>query len=138
MEHHIPIIVHVAVSVIGFGYLGLSLYIWRNDVPNVLCEPADGTAETERQKKMSFSRIAGVIGAINFSGFFAGLGIWVLLSLSSSLNQEQGQPAANQEAKIGTQIDELWMFFLAASAFFFPYAFNQLASVWRKNSDGSG
>ena len=73
-----------------------------------------GTAPAEP----SFSRVAGAIGALGIAAAFVGIGYWVLHALFFV------------EADIAN-IDGLRTYFLAGAAMFLPYAFNQLASIFK-------
>jgi hypothetical protein len=76
--------------------------------------PGGGTAPTEP----SFSRVAGAIGALGIAAAFVGIGYWILHALFFVKSD-----LAN--------IDGLRTYFLAGAAMFLPYAFNQLASIFK-------
>ncbi|HLN38263.1 MAG TPA: hypothetical protein VK337_10805 [Xanthobacteraceae bacterium] len=67
----------------------------------------------------SFSRLAGAIGAVGIAATFVGIGYWVIYDLFDT----KGADLAN--------IGNLKYYFLAGSAMFLPYAFNQLSSVFK-------
>lgn len=81
----------------------------------VLSEPPsdDGALDD----KGSFSRTAGAIGAIGMASVMIGIGYWLLYGLFFGKNL----------ALLG---DAKW-YFLAGSALFFPYAFNQLGKIFK-------
>ena len=66
----------------------------------------------------SFRRVAGAIGAIGIAAAFVSMGYWVLHTLFFDIDN------------LG-KIQGLGTYFLAGSAMFLPYAFNQLASIFR-------
>ncbi|MFY0610994.1 MAG: hypothetical protein JXQ99_05665 [Hyphomicrobiaceae bacterium] len=112
----LPPFVAIVILFIGFRVLLQALSGSRkgydDDAPmiaEVLCE------KTDAGLRMSFSRVAGAIGAIGFAAFFSALGFWVLSALGQNLTT------------VGDAIGQLWKFFIAAAAFFFPYAVNQLS-----------
>jgi hypothetical protein len=81
--------------------------------------PAIGGAETQTTPgDVSFSRVAGALGAIGIAATFVGIGYWILHALFFDIAHVRS-------------IDGLSAYFLAGSALFMPYAFNQLASVFR-------
>ena len=74
---------------------------------------------TEQQPgKESFNRIAGVIGAVALAATIVGIGYWAIYALFY-------KPADL------AQLKELGTYFLAGSALFFPYAFNQLSKIFK-------
>jgi hypothetical protein len=67
----------------------------------------------------SFSRLAGTIGAIGIAATFVGIGYWIIFDLFLNNGGDL------------TKIGDLKYYFLAGSAMFLPYAFNQLSSVFK-------
>lgn len=65
----------------------------------------------------SFSRVSGFIGSLALAAAFVGLGYWVLYELFF-------------EHKLA-QLKDLLVYALAGSALYAPYAFNQLASIFK-------
>lgn len=76
----------------------------------------DGTTPAEPGKG-SFSRIAGAVGAMAIAATFVGIGYWAIYSLFFS-------PTSL------THFKDMGTYFLAGSALFLPYAFNQLSKVF--------
>ena len=66
----------------------------------------------------SFSRVAGAIGAVGIAATFVGISYWVLHTLFFDIGNL-------------TKVEGLATYFLAGSAMFLPYAFNQVASIFR-------
>jgi hypothetical protein len=67
----------------------------------------------------SYSRVTGMFGAVVLTAFFWALGnvvVWMALS--------------DKPETIGTLLANVQWFFLAGSALFLPYAFNQLSSIY--------
>ena len=82
----LPPLVAIVILVVGFRSLLNTLSVNRKGyaddasmMAEVLCE------KTDAGLRMSFSRVAGAIGAIGFAAFFAALGIWVLSALGQNL-----------------------------------------------------
>lgn len=67
--------------------------------------------------KGSFSRVSGAIGAISIAATFIGIGYWAIFALFFD-------PSNLENFK------EMGTYFLAGSAMFMPYAFNQLSSIF--------
>ena len=67
----------------------------------------------------SFSRTAGAIGAVGIAATFVGIGYWIIFDLFADKGAEL------------TKIGDLKYYFLAGSAMFLPYAFNQLSSIFK-------
>lgn len=80
----------------------------------------DGTATSAT----SYSRVTGALGAVILTSFFWAVGN-VVLSI-----------ALVDAAKIKPLLEGVWPFFLIGSAFFLPYAFNQLKTLfpWTANA----
>lgn len=68
------------------------------------------------QEDKSFSRLAGAIGSMGLSSLFIGVGYWVIYTLFSGGNLDE--------------LKGLGKYFLAGSALFVPYAFNQLKTIF--------
>ncbi len=77
---------------------------------------APGTAQDQPG---SFSRLAGTIGAIGIAATFVGIGYWIIFDLFLNNGGDL------------TKIGDLKYYFLAGSAMFLPYAFNQLSSIFK-------
>ncbi|MFK7877076.1 MAG: hypothetical protein AB8B71_15035, partial [Paracoccaceae bacterium] len=69
----------------------------------------------------SYSRVAGVLGAMSLSAFFICTVYWVHYALFFD------QPV--------TKLSELWPLFSVGAALFAPYAFNQISQMTK--TDGS-
>jgi hypothetical protein len=67
----------------------------------------------------SFSRTAGAIGAVGIAATFIGIGYWAIYELFFG------------SAADLTKISDLKVYFLAGSAMFLPYAFNQLSAIFK-------
>ena len=80
-------------------------------------EPKEGEGQ-QPQGKGSFSRIAGAIGAVAIAATFVGIGYWAIYALF-------------YEPTHLTHFKDLGTYFLAGSALFFPYAFNQLSKIFK-------
>ena len=77
------------------------------------------TEKSNPQEPISFSRVAGAIGAISLAAFMAGLGFWIFFAIN---------------AKDTTMIDRLQglsTYFLGGAAMFSPYGFNQLSKIFK-------
>jgi len=84
---------------------------------------AEEPAKPDAPEKGSFSRTAGIIGAIGMASVTIGIGYWVIYGLffdTASLDS----------------IKSVGWYYLAGSALFFPYAFNQIASIFNPKSAG--
>lgn len=78
---------------------------------------SEKTTDPSSPSDGSFSRVAGALGAIAVASTFVGIGYWVLFELF----------LGNDLAKL----KDVGIYFLAGSALFLPYAFNQLSSIFR-------
>jgi hypothetical protein len=87
-------------------------------VASILSEPGPSPTPQEPGDKGSFSRTAGAIGATGMAAMFIGIGYWVLYGLFFA----KGDLAV---------LKHVGWYFLAGSSMFFPYAFNQLSSVFK-------
>ncbi len=87
-------------------------------VHSILSEPPTTPQAGDTEYKGSFSRTAGTIGAIGLAAVFIGVGYWVLFALFF------------QSEKL-TLLQDVGWYFLAGSALFIPYAFNQLTRVFK-------
>jgi hypothetical protein len=67
----------------------------------------------------SFSRVAGALGAIGLASTFVGIGYWVIYQLFLGDNL--------------AKLNDLGIYFLAGSALFLPYAFNQISSIFKSS-----
>jgi hypothetical protein len=81
-------------------------------------QPQGGQPQPPRSDQGSFSRLAGSIGAIGIAATFVGISYWVLHTLFFDIGNL-------------TKIEGLATYFLAGSAMFLPYAFNQLSSIFK-------
>lgn len=80
---------------------------------------------------VSFSRVAGSIGAVALAAFFAGLSVWIFFALNDhQLYPESGAEDAERKPLID-RVSDLGTFILAGSALFIPYAFNRLSGIFR-------
>jgi hypothetical protein len=76
-------------------------------------------AETkDKVEEGSFSRVAGAIGAVGIAATFVGISYWILHTLFFDISNL-------------TKLEGLGTYFLAGSAMFLPYAFNQVASIFK-------
>lgn len=66
----------------------------------------------------SFSRVAGAMGAIGIAATFVGISYWILHTLFFDISNL-------------TNLQGLDTYFLAGSAMFLPYAFNQVAATFK-------
>lgn len=113
-----PSVLYIIVLVIGLATVASAILFGRSsDAGGILREPCEPGGAGEG--KVSFSRMAGAIGAVSFAAYFSAFGLWILESLAAG------------EKGVGKMISDTFLFPLIAAAFFFPYAFNQLASIWR-------
>jgi hypothetical protein len=87
---------------------------------SVLTETPPPTDPDPLDGKGSFSRTAGAIGASGMAAVSVGLGYWVIYALFFGQHLDVLQQAS-------------W-YFLAGSALFFPYAFNQISRIFRPDS----
>jgi hypothetical protein len=98
----------------SFENKGTFLKLLSEDQP----EPKeDNHSNDEPLPKPSFSRLAGAVGSMGLAAVFIGIGYWVIFALfnNGDLNK----------------LDGLGTYFLSGSALFAPYAFNQLAKVFK-------
>lgn len=101
---------------------GKSLLATALSEKNVQSAPggAPGAAPVPGQDQPgSFSRLAGTIGAIGIAATFVGIGYWIIFDLFLNNGGDL------------TKIGDLKYYFLAGSAMFLPYAFNQLSSIFK-------
>jgi hypothetical protein len=68
----------------------------------------------------SFSRLAGLLGAIVLAVFFWMLGNVVIWQLLAS------------PTEVATTVDSTYKYFLVGAALFAPYAVNQIASIFKQ------
>jgi hypothetical protein len=107
----------------------LSYVLTKIDIGNALTEkspqkesapPPAGIANVAQQGQsdVSYSRVAGAIGAIVLASFFWAVGNVILYKAFSSISD------------IRELVSSLGTFFLAGASMFLPYAFNQLRAVF--------
>jgi len=91
----------------------------RTVMQEVLSEKVVRTGENkpDDEKTGSFSRVAGAVGTIAIAATFVGLGYWIVYGLFFK------QPLED--------LAQTGVYFLAGSALFAPYAFNQLSSIFK-------
>ncbi|MEO0328155.1 MAG: hypothetical protein AAF217_06095 [Pseudomonadota bacterium] len=121
----IPTLSMIAILVWGLRLITSALSYVHTDPDNtpvitqVLSEGNSGS------DKPSFSRIAGLMGAIILSAFSVGLGLFLLIAL-----------ATDRTGSISI-IDEISNYFLAMTAMFAPYAVNQLGRLFQGTTSPS-
>jgi len=76
-----------------------------------------------RNNKASFSRIAGMIGAISLAAFSVRLGLFLLIAL-----------ATGNTEPIST-ITDLQNYFLAMATLFAPYSIQQISNIFNNSPD---
>lgn len=84
----------------------------------------------EVQQDISFSRVAGSIGAVAMAAFFAGLGVWSFFAINDTTLYPAGGDL-NEQVSLISRISELGTFFAAGSALFLPYAFNRISTIFK-------
>jgi hypothetical protein len=89
-------------------------------INTILAEEPNDPTEPE---KGSFSRTAGMIGATGLASVTIGIGYWIIYGLF----YDEIDPES---------IKNVGWYYLAGSALFFPYAFNQLASIFNPKVPG--
>jgi len=121
-------IMWVSLGVLNLGTIFLLRYALKEaDVPSMLREKAPQPpppvppppGAPPEPAPTSFSRVAGIVGAIVLATFF-----WALANAIVFY-------AFTDTAKIQPLVSNTWTFFLVGSAMFAPYAFNQLMSIFK-------
>ncbi len=122
MEQHI--ILALVLIIFNVATIKLLSFLLKDiSVKHALIEKSllknSGLTLSEQQETTSYSRVAGVIGAVVLATFFWGLGNVILYKSLTSPSEI--------EALLGS----VGKFFLAGSSLFVPYAFNQLKGVFQ-------
>jgi hypothetical protein len=104
-------------AVPGSGAAGTAPTVLRQALSEKEATPS-APAATPPTGEASFSRVAGAVGAIGIAATFVSIGYWVLHTLFFDIDN------------LG-KIQGLGTYFLAGAAMFLPYAFNQLASIFK-------
>ncbi len=118
---YISLVILMALQIagIGFTFWSLSRSSEKNAVVSMLVEK-DGPVEGE----ISFSRVAGVLGALSLASLFIANVFWVQHQLFNG-----GDLSA---------ITERWPIYVFGTALFAPYAFNRLARFGRNSTPENG
>jgi len=105
--------------VLNFGSAVLLFYLFKTGVnlKSMISEKIAGASSPD-ENNHSFSRVAGIVGAIVLSMFFWAFGNVILHALVNN-----GAP--------GQMIQDVWPYFLLGCALFAPYAFNQVKGIFR-------
>lgn len=96
-------------------YRALASDVTDTNAASALASALSETADVQ-DGKTSFSRTAGAIGALAMASFFAGLGVWVLLSIGTVGN-------------VGDSLKGLSQYFLSGTALYAPYAVNRISGA---------
>lgn len=86
--------------------------------------------KSELQADISFSRVAGAIGAVSMAAFFAGLGVWCFFAINDTALYPTGGSPVTQTTLI-SRIADLGTFIAAGAALFLPYAFNRISNIFQ-------
>lgn len=119
----------ISLTVLNLGTIFLLRYALKEaDLPSMLSEKTSqsrplasrpGILGPDPPLPTSFSRVAGIVGAIVLVVFFWGLANAILYDAFTYLDH------------IKQIVQNTWQFFLVGSALFAPYAFNQLTSIFK-------